>query len=485
MRLRVPERRTSFRADKWELYAQLALTERRRGRVSAAFDASERMRSREMLELLQLGRIGIPDAPSEELAAREQNLRRRIALLSRQIEPQPITRLLRGPDFAPDAAATRETLARMQQEYADLLLEIRESAPHSAELVTTRPATWRDVAARLPARAALIEYLASDSGVVAFVITRDTIASLDLGIDRHELARLIQFARAMIERATATRDDRWRAPMRRLHQHLIAPAIDSGLLRDVTQLVIVPHAELHYLPFAALPDQEGRFVVERFTLSFAPSASVWLALGQRRALRGRGVLALAPNPASLPASAREVAAVRRLMPGSVTVLTGAEASEAAFRARAGQQRVLHLATNGVLNKHNPLFSFVELASGQGYDGRLDVHEIFGLRLAADLVVLSACETALAAGAVADVPPGDDWVGLTRAFLHAGASDVIATLWSVEDQASARVMEQFYERYARSDAPAAALTTAQRRLLRETATAHPFYWAGLVLVGTGR
>ncbi len=189
---------------------------------------------------------------------------------------------------------------------------------------------------------------------------------------------------------------------------------------------------------------------------------------------------MAPRTAELSATRQEVAAIARL--SGADVLTGDAASEQAFRREAGIRRILHLATYGVLNRHNPLFSFVELAPGGDYDGRLEVHEVFGLRLAADLVVLSACQTGTGAGALADVPAGDDWVGLTRAFLHAGAGNVVATLWQVDDRATAALMERFYERYAGGAGPAGALAGAQRGLLAQAATAHPFYWAGFVAVG---
>ena len=164
------------------------------------------------------------------------------------------------------------------------------------------------------------------------------------------------------------------------------------------------------------------------------------------------------------------------------VLTGTAATEATFRRAAPTRRVLHLATYGVLNKHNPLFSFVELAPGGAHDGRLEVHEVFGFHLSADLVVLSACQTGVGSGALADVPAGDDWVGLTRAFLHAGAKHVVATLWPVDDWATAALMERFYEGYTSDAQPARALAAAQRALLATPTTAHPFYWAGFVVVG---
>ncbi len=166
--------------------------------------------------------------------------------------------------------------------------------------------------------------------------------------------------------------------------------------------------------------------------------------------------------------------------GDAQVLTGERATEAAFVRAAPSRRVLHLATNGALNKHNPLFSFLEFAPGDAGDRRLEVHEVFGLELSADLVVLSACQTGLGSGRLADVPPGDDWVGLTRAFLHAGAMRVVATLWAVEDQSTAALMEEFYARHGTGSSASRALAEAQRALLGGPAS-HPFHWAGFVVV----
>jgi CHAT domain-containing protein/tetratricopeptide (TPR) repeat protein len=481
------ERRSGFLSDTWEVYAQLALTERARGRAGAAFEASEALRAREMLELLARGRVAAPSDTNAELVTREQDLRRRIAELSGELGGGATgPELLRGPDVSRTAGATHEALLRAQGAYAELLLEMRERAPRHVALVSREPATWRDVARRLTPADAFIEYLVSDSGSVAFVITHDTVAAIELGVTRREVARLVEFARGTLEpRGTARADSLWRAPLRRLHAHLIAPIEDAGLLTAATRLVLVPHAELHYVPFAALTGGEGRgqFLIERYEIVVTPSASVWLALGDRP--RGRatgGVLAFAPRPEDLPASQSEVAAIARLAGGAARVLIGNAATESVLRHEASGYRVIHLATYGVLNKQNPLFSFVELASGGADDGRLEVHEVYGLSLAADLVVLSACQTGLGSGALADVPAGDDWVGLTRAFLHAGAANVVATLWPVQDLATAALMERFYERFADDADPARALAQAQRALLAESATAHPFYWAGFVAVG---
>lgn len=483
--LALPERRAAFLADKWDVYAQLALVERARGMPRVAFEVSERLRAREFLDLLGRGRIGRPAGTAADLVAREQDLRRRIAELTSELEGASAGSL-RGPTVIAEGGAVREAMLAAQGAYADLLLEMRERAPRHAELVSRETADWHAVARRLGNGEVLVEYLISDSGSVAFVVVRDSLAVVDLGIGRRDLARLVAFARGTVESPRSAGDSVWRGPFRRLYRHLIAPVEETGLLAGATRLLLVPHAELHYLPFAALLGDRGP-LIERFDVTTTPSATVWLALGDRPArTRGTGVLAFAPRPDALRGSQREVDAVTRYAGGDVQALTGAQATEAAFRRAASGKRILHLATYGVFNKNNPLFSFVEFAPDGVQDGRLDVQEVFGLELAADLVVLSACQTGLGSGRLADVPPGDDWVGLTRAFLHAGARTVVATLWSVEDRATAVLMEEFYKAHGTGADPARSLASAQRALLGTRSTAHPFFWAGVVVVaGDGR
>ena len=485
--LALPERRSGYLADKWEVYVQAAMLERSRGNLGASFDASERLRAGEMLELLAQGRIAAPADTAAELVAREQDLRRQIAELTRGLQGGLAgTQLLRGPDVSRGGVVTREALLRAQASYGELLLEMRERAPRQMALVSRETASWRSVASRLAPDEAFLEYLTSDDGSLVYVVTRDTIAVVQLGVDRRDLARLVDFVRATLPpRGSPRLDSLWRAPLTQLNQDLIAPIESAGLLAGKRRLIVAPHAELHYLPFAALLAGQGqnRFLIERYQVLVTPSASVWLALGTRPSARPTGgVLALAPRPDVLPASRAEVAAITGLGGADTRVLVGGAATEAAFRREAPNSRVIHFATYGVLNKQNPLFSFIELAPGVADDGELEVHEVFGLHLAADLVVLSACQTGLASGALGDVPAGDDWIGLARAFLSAGAGRVIATLWPVQDQASAALMERFYQRYALDPDPGRALAAAQRALLADPATASPYYWAGFEVVG---
>ena len=242
-----------------------------------------------------------PADTGQELVAREQDLRRHIGDLTSQLQGSPSSgQALRGPDLSRIEAVNREALLHAQASYAELLLEVREQAPRHAALVTRETVAWSSVAERLGPDEAFIEYLLSDDGALAFVVTHDTVAALKLGVNRKDIAQLVDFVRGTLApRGAAGLDSLWRAPLRQLHRDLIAPIETAGLLRGKTRLTIVPHAELHYLPFAALLAGEGRgqYLVERYQVMVTPSASVWLALGARQPTHATaGVLAFAPQP---------------------------------------------------------------------------------------------------------------------------------------------------------------------------------------------
>jgi len=166
-------------------------------------------------------------------------------------------------------------------------------------------------------------------------------------------------------------------------------------------------------------------------------------------------------------------------------MVGPKATETWFKRMAGDYDVIHFATHGFFNKANPLFSGVQLEPDAQNDGRLEVYEILGLHLRARLVTLSACETALGGGYFTEIPAGDEFVGLTRAFLSAGTSTVIASLWEVNDSSTARLMGGFYRKVS-EDSPSVSLAIAQRSMLHgDNDHRHPYYWSAFVVVGSGQ
>ncbi|MEJ2548468.1 MAG: CHAT domain-containing protein, partial [Gemmatimonadota bacterium] len=462
-------RRGSFLLDKWQVYTRLASMQAKRGDVIAAFDTSERMRAGRTLATLAGGRIGQPVDDPSELQTREQDLRRRMReIAARLYATADLPPSLREPPVAPSAADLESELRRTQEEYGQVLDLIRQVDSGYADLVAPDTPGLDQVAARLAADEIFVEYLVGETSTVAVVINSDASDVLTLDIGREQLADLVFFARGAIERERTGSDaDLWAAPLRRLYAALVGPIENAGWLDNKTRLVVAPHAELHYLPFQALIRDRDRvsFLVEELAIAYAPSASVWLRLNDRSGARGGdGLLALAPRSGDLPGSEYEVRAITSLLGQDPTVLVGREATEQAFRQAAGDS---------------------DLAPGGTGDARLEVHEVYELELDARLVVLSACETGLGAGSQTNAPAGDDWVSLTRAFLSAGADNVVASLWRVEDLATATLMEKFYRELGDGVALPDALAAAQRALIDDPDKAHPFYWAGFSLVGEAR
>jgi CHAT domain-containing protein len=222
------------------------------------------------------------------------------------------------------------------------------------------------------------------------------------------------------------------------------------------------------VPFHALFDGE-RYLIERFEISYAPSTTVY-ALCQERDARGLdGALVLGVDDPSIPAAADEARTVSKHLPGA-SVRVGEEATLTALWSEAPGRGALHLACHGLFRADNPMFSALKL-----HDGWLLASDAMGLDLDGALVALSACESGRS-----EVVGGDEILGLTRAFLGAGAATLAVSLWLVQDETTADLMGDWYERLRAGEQPAAALRAAQLEL--KEWHPHPYYWAPFVLIG---
>jgi CHAT domain-containing protein len=324
--------------------------------------------------------------------------------------------------------------------------------------------------------------------VTVFVVTPREITATVRPLKRSDLESRIALLRDLIRRPG---DERWLKPASSLSGELLQPIEAAGLLDGARHLYIVPHGSLNYLPFALLPRtvagsrrEADHLLIDGYTLAQLPAAAVLMS-DASRADGPPSLLAVAPSRSRLRHAPEEARSIDALYQPHSRLLIGEGATESRFKKLASDYRVLHLATHGYFNKLNPLLSGLELEADGADDGLLQVHEVLGLRLAADLVTLSACETALGSGYFTEVPAGDEFVGMTRAFLAAGTESVMATLWEVDDAASMRLMQRFYAALHASSSErskAVALAEAQRELQANEAFRHPYYWAPFVLVG---
>ena len=234
----------------------------------------------------------------------------------------------------------------------------------------------------------------------------------------HEAWRLLQFQLSKFQLVAqrpadnAAAGEAVTAHLRRLGDLLIGPI--ARRLAPASHVIVVPHRMLHSVPFHALHDAEG-WVLDRWSMLYAPSASVWHACVARERPSGSGSLVMGVSDAATPAIPHEVRAVAAALPGA-TLLLGDEATEQALRDLGPACRIIHIATHGRFRDDNPMFSSIRLARGD-----LTLFDLYQLRLSAELVTLSGCGTGLGV-----VTGGDDLMGLTRGLLYAGAQSVLVT-----------------------------------------------------------
>jgi len=517
--------------DPYDFHVDLLMELHRRepgaGYDRRALEAAERSRAQSLVELLTRSPEGLRAGADPELLARERALEARLTFLERQ-------RL--DPDHAPDTPAEAATLeSRLDETLRDLRAlrgRIFAESPRYASLTRPRRFGVEEIQRRaLDAQTLLLEYHLGPERSFLWAVTPDSVTSFLLpprakidaaAREAHEL--LAKSHHRRLQAAT-------RAALERLGHLVLDPVADALADKWTGQrLAIAADGALHFVPFAALPlpgsTTADRPLIAAHDVVHVPSASALLTLRELRVQRqgsepGRtgesGLLAVIADPVfdaddprlnggahrppgdasekasweaghlgRLRFSAVEAEAILRLAGTEPTFRAlGFEATrEAATDPALAGYRILHVSTHGRIDTERPELSQLVFSrfdpQGQPRNGSLLAHEIYDLDLPADLVVLSACETALG-----EEVRGEGLVGLTQGFLSAGAAGVLVSLWRVDDRATARLMERFYRRLLAGEDPASALRQAQLSLRRETDWQAPYYWAGWVLQGEWR
>lgn len=477
--------RNRITADRRDAYETLVRIHLEMGDTAAAFEVSDAARGRTLLDYLTIPRGTTSELPEAARLERVELLQR-IGEWNRAIEYLETY----PPEDRDEAALAqlRGRISRARAEYEALRVLAIERDTTGAALLGERTASLAEVQGALKRHEAILEYLVGAEGLVGFVVTRDVVLSFENPIPEEDLRRRVRIARGLISNRDWDTDLRSEA-LRGLFDVLLAPAKD--VIRDARRLVVVPDGVLNYLPFAALITPSERYVVEDYMSLTVPSASALSALRGRGAVRRvaggwSAPVAFAPLSGSLPATEREVEALRRTLSDSRTIV-GSKATEARLREALSARAIVHVATHGVMNTRNPMFSRIELASSQdglANDGRLEVHELFTMQVRSLLVFLSGCETGLGAAGSTTFASGHDYATLSQAFLYAGAENVISTLWRIEDEGAAAFAETFYVEVAKAASPVEALAVAQRQMIASDTYGAPYYWAAYQLAGEG-
>jgi CHAT domain-containing protein len=414
------------------------------------------------------------DAGQSELVRSIRNLREELNWYYNLIEREQLRPEENSPariENLEQQAKARETeLLRSLQEATDL--EINQAglqrAPASVSIEEVRSA--------LPDETILIEYFCVQDRVLACVLTRDGLQVFPVTLQSRiqKILQLLQFQLSKFrldpQYVSMFQDsllESTQAHLKNLYQELLEPLQKS---LNAAHLVFVPHGLLHYVPMHALHDGEN-YLIDRFSVSYAPSASIYAMCQSQQANASGGSLIMGIADAQAPSILDEVAALKNILP-EARLFIGENATQAALEEHGPKSRIVHIATHGYFRQDNPMFSSIRLG-----DSYLSLYDLYHLKLPAELVVLSGCATGLNV-----IKPGDEQIGLVRGLLQAGAQSMILSLWDVHDASTKEFMIAFYSGLQRGQAKPVALRNAMLKLRDKCP--HPYYWAPFLLIGKG-
>ena len=542
-KLKASTLKETFLKDKIEVYHALIKLSLKKGENSEAYRYLERSKARTFLDILSTTKSDFASGVDSTLIQQKRDLERRIEQTLEQLR-QAYWRQDKTAGRQKALDALSDSLKILRTKHKHILEEINIRYPHYSELISrAEPLSLIQVQKKiLNPGITLLEYMVGEQETLVWIVKHNSSSSIILPVSRdslvHAVKRLLRpFRQARAGIIMNLADIRFDVPLaHQLYRDIFAPV--APYLHAGEELIIIPDDVLFYLPFEALVTnidtdttmvaqnvlfshyRNVHFLVERYAMSYAPSASVlastmrpsepkppkeaMLAFGNPDFSKGvdlafqaqgdqtmtsasfafrpgRGILF---NP--LPKSETEIMMIAQIIHPMVYYLNR-EAREETFKKQAAKFPLIHLATHCIVDETQPLYSRIVFAQDNdpAEDGFLHTYEVFDLHLHADLVTLSACETGLGR-----YSRGEGIIGLSRAFMYAGSASLLVSLWSVSES-TADLMHYFYANLRSGMNKARSLQQAKLRLMRscsrfsngqEFSLAHPFLWAPFVLIG---
>jgi CHAT domain-containing protein/Tfp pilus assembly protein PilF len=506
--------KAGFVMDKLKVYEYLIdlLYRLNRNDLSKRYDKElfhivERAKARAFLESLGESIINVKESLSPELKERESEISERISLIMQQLSRNDLSKNRR-----------KELLNELQKEedeYLSLISMMRVEAPEIANLVSPEPCQVKQVQKLLDEKTALIEYFLKEKQSIVFCIMKNDYEVYSLP-SQSEIAKSIN---AYLKILSDSPKGKFRGipASKRIYEEILSPAIEN-IPKSIENLIIVPDGILYYLPFETLiPDTQNgisrnNYLIKNYKASYTPSSSALLFLSRKKTEieSTKGLLAFGSPSyylkkslkgeknktnveimrdlyleegfdfSPLPHSKKEILEISKYFPEKKReVYIEKEAKEETFKnVSLKDYQVIHFACHGFMAEKFPFRSALVLSLDEDpkEDGFLQVRELYNLRMKADLVVLSACQTGKG-----KMEKGEGILGLPRIFFYTGARSVISTLWKITDESTAKFMDLLYQYLAEGNDKSQALRLAKLEMI-DSKYSHPFYWAAFVLNG---
>jgi CHAT domain-containing protein len=475
------ELKIAFLKDKLAIYESLVWMclgeESDPGAAETAFAYIEQAKSRSLADLIAFRAHALPAPPDihSNLVEQVRELREELNWYYRQIDLESLREERRSTQRAEELRRRTHDCEEQLRKLMGGMKGVQNEFSNLQGGVTIDISTIREA---IPEDALLLEYYSVRDIMCACLLDRCRLEIIPVTPKSRvrNLLRMLMFQLAKfrlgedyVRTFSQTLLASCQAHLKDLYTELLAPVIDK---LSVRHLVIVPHDLLHHVPFHALWDGE-QYLMERFSISYAQSASVYYLSATKVTRPEERSLILGVADGSAPCIAQEAEDVASYLPDP-RLYVGEEATAQRLQAEAPASRFVHIATHGFFRQSNPMFSSIRLA-----DSRLSVLDLYHLSLSAELVTLSGCGTGLNV-----VEGGDELIGLARGLFYAGAQSVLLTLWDVNDRSAAEFMKKFYGRLQAEPGDRAEALRGAMQEMKELYP-HPYHWAPFALMGKFR
>jgi len=452
-------------------------------RADEAFDYLNRAKSKKLQDSLRLSSMKSGDKTMQALLDRASGLETKLQTTTAQLQAEQAK-----PEGDRDKAKIdnlKQVVASTQGEFRKVVEQIKTSNPNYEKFMTVNPKALKETQRSIPPGVMLVQYAPLGEQLYVFLVSKESVKIVIAPAKPEELWKKIKTLRKQITSGESG------APLTKnlvaLYDALITP-IESEL-EPIKVVAFIPNQLLFYLPMQALakkmPDGSIRYLIEDKQIAYLTAADVMKVVQPPDEEKSKDGMVAFGNPtgANLPAAESEVKAIAQVFP-STEVLSGGQVTKVALNTEQHlNKRVVHFATHGILNATTPADSYIQLAASPNAEqAHLTVGEVWDLPFKkVTLVTLSACESALGD----KEPDGGEITTLAEAFSSAGATTVLASLWSVGDESTKELMVEFYKQLAAGASKAEALQKAEVKLLKDPKFSRPLYWAPFVLMGDWR
>ncbi len=475
------EEKSFFLVDKVKVYKELIILLFKHGDFGEALDYLERMKSRSLLEMIQQGKAKIDKGLTPEETEKEKQLKVMLAKAAREMAAALAAH---GVD-SEEALAAKDNLeqVRMQQNLfkEKLYLDHPRLAFARGE---NKPVSTAIVQDFLRNDEVIVVYMLDEPTSYAWTVTTDAVRMYDLGVSATKINFTVdkKLREALEKGVWGSSQER---AAKKLYKMILKPL--EGDFEGKTIMGVLPDGRLYELPFYLLKDSKKKDLIDRFAIYYLPSLSVMVETRKAKAsLKNENKVLAFGNPkferpdlVQLPGTENEVGKIAEIYGDRAQVYLHENALEEQIKYHGRDYRIIHMASHGLMNNHNPMFSSIAMSQikDQDDDGYLEAREITNIDLDAELVIMSACESGRG-----KLRPGEGILGLTRSFFSSGIPSVIASMWSVNDLATAFMMQHFYENFQSMNA-VEAMRKAQIAT-RDEIGDNPNLWAPFVIMGYG-